>query len=149
LNSSDLFKADNEITLKIIHSPGHSKGSVNIYFIEDKILFTADSIPLKNDIPNYSSYSELIKSLNRIKSAEDYKILLTSWTPSLSDAYEIKNLITEGENYMLKLNEVVLQTYVGQESEPLAFCKKAIAQLGLPPFLANPIVDKAFRSHLE
>jgi hydroxyacylglutathione hydrolase len=58
------IKADEDVTLLIIHSPGHSKGSINILFKKDKILFTADSIPLANDIPNYDNYNDLMKSLN-------------------------------------------------------------------------------------
>ena len=55
--------------------------------------------------------------------------------------------LKEGEEYMLKLDEVVRKIYAGDEPEPLHFCRKSIEKLGLPPFLANPIVDKAFRSH--
>jgi len=149
LSDGQIMKADDCVTLKLIHSPGHSKGSLNISFIEDKILFTADSIPLKNDIPNYDNYSDLMKTLERIKSCPDYNLLLTSWTPPLTDISEMKKLIDEGESYMLKLDDVVKKTYKGRESEPLSFCRMAIQQLGLPPFLVNPVVDRAFRSHLK
>ena len=147
LSGGEVVKADGDITLKMIHSPGHSKGSVNILFIEDRILFTADSIPLKDDIPNYDNYFALMKSLGEIKGCDDHDILLTSWTPPLTDSLEIKKLIEEGESYMLKLDEVVKRTYAGEELEPMSFCSRAIHQLGLPPFLVNPVVDRAFRSH--
>ena len=83
------IKADKNITMKVIHSPGHSRGSVNILFPEDRILFTADSIPVKNDIPNYDNFSDLVNSLNSIRTSWDYEILLTSWTPAITDTKEI------------------------------------------------------------
>jgi glyoxylase-like metal-dependent hydrolase (beta-lactamase superfamily II) len=133
-------------TLKFIHSPGHSKGSVNIEFVEDRILFTADSIPLKNDIPNYDNFSDLMNSLDKISKA-GYSTLLSSWTPPLMDYKEIGQLIEEGKTYMQTIDSAVKECY-GNTSNPES-CKIAVGRLGLPPFLANPIVDKAFRSHLN
>lgn len=134
------------ITLKFIHAPGHSMGSLNIEFVEDQILFTADSIPLKNDIPNYDNFSDLMNSLDRISTAE-FSTLLSSWTAPLSDKAKIGQLIEEGRTYMQTIDSVVKECY-GNTSNPES-CKMTVGKLGLPPFLANPIVDKAFRSHLN
>ena len=135
-------------TLKFIHSPGHSKGSLNIEFMEDQILFTADSIPLKNDIPNYDNFHDLMNSLDQISNAE-FTTLLSSWTPPLNDKNEICQLIEEGKIYMQTIDSVVRDCYGdGNTSNPES-CKMAVNKLGLPPFLANPIVNKAFRSHLN
>ncbi len=90
LEDKQLINIDKDITIEIIHSPGHSKGSINILFKEDNILFTADSIPLKNDIPNYDSYPDLMNSLEGINERNDFSILLTSWTPPLMDGPEIE-----------------------------------------------------------
>jgi len=134
------------LTLKFIHSPGHSKGSLNIEFVEDHILFTADSIPLKNDIPNYDNFQELMNSLDKISNAE-FTTLISSWTAPLSDKTEIGKLVEEGKTYMQTIDSVVKECY-GNTSNTES-CKMAVGKLGLPPFLANPIVDKAFRSHLN
>ena len=74
--------------------------------------------------------------------------MLTSWTQSLSDLAEIKKVINEGEEYILKIDKAVKENYKGDESEPFLFCKRTIEKLGLSPFLVAPVVDKAFRSHL-
>ena len=137
------------LTLKIIKSPGHSKGSLNILFKEDRILFTADSIPLKNDIPNYDNYWNLLESLDAISQSQDYDILLTSWTPPILDSSEIRGLINEGKDYIQKIDSIVKDCYKTSLKNPLENCKMVIAKLGLPPFLANPITDKAFQSHLR
>lgn len=148
LEDGQILRADKDVSLKVIHSPGHSKGSLNILFIEDGILFTADSIPLKNDIPNYDNYPDLMKSLEKIKNNNDYNILLTSWTPPLLTKSEIDRIINEGSEYMLMIDNIVRRIYSGKESEPFEFCKQAVKEIGLPPFLATPIVDRAFRGHL-
>jgi len=140
---------DNEITIRFIQSSGHSKGSLNMLFEEDKILFTADSIPLKNDIPNYDNYSELINSLTKIKSNPSFETLLTSWTPPLFEREAIEKLIREGEEYMAHIDSVVTECYQDDDTGTLNNCKKAVEKLGLPPFLIMPVVDRAFKSHIN
>lgn len=149
LTHNQIISADKNITLKIIHSPGHSMGSVNILFMEDRILFTADSVPLKNDIPNYDNFTDLSNTLKNIKTCKEYDILLTSWTPPLIEKLEIDSIISEGEEYLKTLDQAVKSNYSGTETKPFEFCSNTLTILGLPPFLAVPIVDKAFRSHLN
>lgn len=139
----------NGLTLKIIESKGHSKGALNILFKEDRILFTADSIPLKNDIPNYDNYCNLVESLDAIKKNNEYKILLTSWTPVLSETNEINRIINEGFEYMSKIDIAVKECYQFDETNTLNNCKSVVEKLGLPLFCINPITDKAFKSHLD
>ena len=149
LYNGQVLKVDDDITLDIIHAPGHSKGSINIFFKEDQILFTADSIPLKNDIPNYDDFKDLMRSLKRMLNNSNYKTLLTSWTPPIYNLDAIEKLIQDGKNYMRRIDTIVKSEYENiPEAEPLSCCKKTIEKLGLPPVLVNPIVDKAFRSHL-
>jgi hydroxyacylglutathione hydrolase len=130
-----------DISLEAVHAPGHSK------FQEDALLFTADSIPLKNDIPNYDNYRDLMTSLSTIRANNRYNTLLTSWTPPLTTRSEFEKIFSEGEEYMAEIDKAVKESYIGDEPEPLAFCKKALDMLGLPPFFVMPIVDRAFRSH--
>ena len=143
------LKLQDDITLKFIKSAGHSKGSLNILFMEDGILFTADSIPLKNDIPNYDNYRALMQSLEKIRTNDRYTVLLTSWTPPLTDQEEIKKMISEGETYMKRIDSVVKECYEVRLEDPLGNCKCAVDKLGLPGFLVNPVVDRAFKSHLN
>jgi hydroxyacylglutathione hydrolase len=148
ISDQQIKKIQEGMNIRFIKSPGHSKGSLNMIFEEDKILFTADSIPLKNDIPNYDNYLELMESLETIKRYRGFKILLTSWTPPLTDKQKIEKLILEGEEYMKRINSVVKESYKDKSTNTLEYCKIAIDKLGLPPSLVSPIVDKAFRSHL-
>jgi len=148
LSDGQIVSTGEDMPLEIIHSPGHSKGSVNL-FMKDKFLFTADSIPLKNDFPNYDSYPDLIHTLNKIKEKRRYTILLTSWTPPLHDMFEAYGLLSEGEEYLKQIDTLVKKNYINEETEPLSCCKATIEQLGLPSFMANQVSDRAFRSHLE
>jgi len=148
LSDQQTLTVQDDLTLKFIHAPGHSKGSLNILFKEDRILFTADSIPLKNDIPNYDNYQELIESLETIKANKDYNMLLNSWTPPLADKGVIDKTIRDGEDYLKGIDVAVRACYKSKAPGNLDPCRLTVEKLGMPPFLVNPIVDRAFRSHL-
>jgi hydroxyacylglutathione hydrolase len=148
LTGGEILELDNGIHISIINTPGHSKGSFSILFKEDLVLFTADSLPLANDIPTYDNYEELKNSLLLIKSINGYKILLSSWTPPLSDEEEISKLINEGESYLNILDIAVKEYYTQEELKTLENCRKVIKALNLPPVFVIPLVDRAFRTHL-
>ncbi len=64
-------------------------------------------------------------------------ILLTSWTPPLTERNEIEKLISEGEEYMMRIDAVVKNCYRDNESNTLDFCKRTVDKLGLPRFLVS------------
>ncbi|CQR71796.1 Hydroxyacylglutathione hydrolase [Sporomusa ovata DSM 2662] len=149
LEHNQEIQLDKNLTIRVLHSPGHSKGSISIFFKEDKILFTADSIPIVNDIPNYDNYSELRTSLETIKHLQDYDILLSSWTEPINGFSKIQKLIMDGEQYLIKLDLGVKSFYTNKDETTLTNCKQLINSLGLPASYVNSIVHKAFQSHLK
>jgi len=150
IDDNQIMTVEDGISIRFTKSPGHSKGMLNMLFIEDRILFTADSIPLKNDIPNYDNYIELMESFEKIKNNNAYQALLTSWTPPLTDKSEIVQIFNEGEKYMTQIDVVVKKHYSNEAAgDSLDKCKQVVEELNLPAFMINPIVDKAFRSHLR
>jgi glyoxylase-like metal-dependent hydrolase (beta-lactamase superfamily II) len=62
-----------EVKMEVIHTPGHTRGHCAFYFIEQKILFTAD-LDLTKAGPYYgdrtSDIDETIRSLERLKTFE-------------------------------------------------------------------------------
>lgn len=147
ITGGEIMKLDNTMHIQCINTPGHSKGSFCILFQEDSILFTADAIPLENDIPTYDNFHDLKESLVLIKSINNYKTMLSSWTPPLTDKNEISDLILKGEKYLDRIDDAVKEYYSQRELNTLDNCKKVIKALHLPEIFANPLVDKAFRTH--
>ncbi len=59
-----------EVRMEVIHTPGHTRGHCAFYFIDERIMFTAD-LDLTKAGPYYgdrtSDIDETIRSLNRLK----------------------------------------------------------------------------------
>lgn len=133
--------------MRIIHTPGHSPGSISILFEESNILFTGDAIPVENDVPNYDSYKHLKKSLLNIQDIS-CKTLLTSWSDPVTGIAKKKQLIKDACSYLDRLDEAVKKYYSNNNDYALKNCQKLVESLGLPDFYINPIVNKALRTHL-
>ena len=76
-----------EVKVQVIHTPGHTKGHCAFYFIQEKIMFTAD-LDLTKAGPYYgdrgSDIDETIQSLKRLK-AFDVETYLTSHGKGIFD----------------------------------------------------------------
>ena len=75
--------------------------------------------------------------------------MLSSWTAPLSGLEEIDKIINEEEAYLIRIDKAVKENYTEKEDTAFTACKKTLDSLGLPAFLANNVVDRAFLSHLS
>ena len=116
--------------VRVIHSPGHSPGSVLYYFEDDRLLFVGDTVAFRR-IPRYnllnSDSPELFESLLRLKRLnipDDTAVLFghgerTSYGEMIRDFECFRKSITvcikdtmledsyiEGDTFMLSINEV-------------------------------------------
>lgn len=94
LTENDVVSFGNS-TLKILHLPGHSKGSLAFYSESDKIVITGDVLFRdsigRSDLPG-GDYDELIHSINQklMKLGEDYQAL-PGHGPSTTLGFEQQN----------------------------------------------------------
>ena len=134
--------------LQILHTPGHSPGSLSIYFSESKALFTGDAVPKENDIPTYDSYFMLYNSLLGLKSIP-CKILLSSWTKPAFTKKEQKEIFEKSLDYLVKLDKGVKKYYTLEDDFALSNCRNLVQAMGFPVFFVNPIVNRALKTHLS
>jgi len=72
---------------------------------------------------------------------------------------QISNYLKEFNRDLSELESIILSHshpdeavrfyYTSKTPEDLSACQSTIDHLGLPQFMVNPIVDKAFRSHIS
>lgn len=148
LEDGDEFELDGKLNLKVIHTPGHSKGSISLFIREEKILISGDAIPIKGDLPIYEDYSKSIESINTLKTIEKLKWLLSSWDdPQQGD--ELYLIFEEAIDYLKTINDTVAKVSENEDyTDSLEFTKKVLKELGIPEMAANPIVARSFQANL-
>jgi len=147
IEHGQLLSLEDGQSLYFTKSSGHSRGMLNIFFKRDRILFTADSVPVKDDLPIYENYFDLMRSLEEISLISEYDIMITSWTPPLVGKKTVDEFIVDGKSYLRHIDSIVKRVYSTSEANGLLCCEEVVAQLGFPKFVANLLIDRAFKSH--
>jgi glyoxylase-like metal-dependent hydrolase (beta-lactamase superfamily II) len=148
LENDQILNPGRGLSLQCFHTPGHSKGSMSLLIREEGVLFTGDCIPVEMDIPNYDDFHDLKNSLNFIKGFQNIKVMLSSWSEPVYDKIKMREAIEKGEAYLSRIDTVVKKYYLNRQAD-MNSCKNVIAELGLPPVFAIPMVHRAFLSHIN
>jgi len=149
LEDGDVLDLGENISLKVIHTPGHSEGSISIFTPEEGVLFTGDAIPLKGDLPIYDNIETSVESINKLKAIEGIKTLLASWDDP-KEGEDVYHIMDEALNYLQHIHKSVIKINMeNPSSNPLEFCKMVLKELGMPEMAANPIVAASFQSNLK
>ena len=148
LEDGDLIDLACGLKLQVLHTPGHSKGSLSLFLPGYNILFSGDAVPVPGDVPVYEDVLSSVNSIKRLKAIQGIRHLLASWDEPRKgeQAYE---RMDEGLRYIQRIHEAVLKAADDDPSpEPMQLCEKVLEELGIPSVAANPLVARTFAGHL-
>ena len=149
LADGDVIELSDGHRLKVMHTPGHSAGSICILSGKERALFSADTVPIPGEIPIYEDIIESVRSLERLKGLSGVDHLLAAWDQP-RQGREVNETITNGLQTLQRIHTIVTGL-AGEKAagDPLELCRKALAAMGLPPALANPLIARSFLSSLK
>jgi len=86
--------------LRVIHTPGHSKGSISIFIPEKDVVVIGDAVPERRGIPIYENSNELKKSFLKLKETGAKHVI------SSFDGYSnnISDVVKKGESLISKID---------------------------------------------
>ena len=67
LQDGDFLEIEEIIQCKVIHTPGHSAGSIALFSEDDGVLFSGDALPVPGDLPVYDDIATCVASINSLK----------------------------------------------------------------------------------
>jgi hydroxyacylglutathione hydrolase len=149
IDNGDRLALDSGLTLEVLHTPGHSAGSVSLWIESEGALITGDAVISPGDLPIYDDYRQCMASIERLAALEGVEVLLSSWdAPKQSEA--VGQSFQEGLDYLARIDKIVRRTTNGlAKIDPTGLCRDVVGELGLPPVAVNPLVARALMSHLE
>lgn len=148
LNDGEILELGQDCKCKIIHTPGHSRGSISLLFPGEKAVFTGDSLPVPNDMPIYDDVASLVNSIKKISDLRDLDILLSSWDAPARGRSDIERRIDEGLSYIRTIHKAVLNAGGQGQRDVMELCRLVVGELGLPPHAANPLVARSLASNM-
>lgn len=148
LGDGDVIDLGCSLKAEVIHTPGHSKGSISLLLHGYNVLFSGDAVPVAGEMPVYEDVTALVASVKRLKRIPDIKHFLASWDDPLQGE-EAYRRIDEGLEWIQRIHEAVIKcSGNGFGTEPIELCKRVFAELGLPPQAANPIAARSCAAHM-
>ena len=151
LQDGDLLDLDS-LRVHVMHTPGHSSGSICLWLPEEGALFSADAVPVPGSMPIYQDILASVRSIQRLRLIPGIKFLLSAWDePRLNgDAYRVMD---EGLGYLQRIHNAVFKVAGGAGRaaglDSMELCHRTLAELGLPEAMANPLVARSFQSSLK
>jgi len=86
LNDGDTISLGKGLTIDVLHTPGHSPGSISLLLREEKALFTGDTVQAPGRAPIYTDPVGLVRSIRRLKGIPGIKYYLPAHdTPAEGD----------------------------------------------------------------
>lgn len=148
VEEGDILNLGDGLSLEVIHTPGHSRGSISLYFPADRVLFSGDAVPLPGDIPIYDDYTSSVSSINKLKDLEGVHTMLSAWDiPRESD--DLYQLMAESISYLNRIHKFVAQNAVNTSPDLMDLCKQVVSNLELPTAAATPLLARSLRANLK
>jgi glyoxylase-like metal-dependent hydrolase (beta-lactamase superfamily II) len=133
-------------SLAVINTPGHSTGSISLFFEDEGVLISGDAIPVKAAIPVYDDPIASISSVERLEELPGVKILLPSWDgPKKGE--EIRQAMTDGKEIIRGLQNAVAEA-AEKDPDPASVTRRVMETLGLPEGTL-PVISRTVAGHLK
>lgn len=149
VEGGEILELEKDISCQIIHTPGHSPGSISLFFEKEKSLFTADALVLPGDLPISEDISDCLASITAMQEIENLDHLFSSWEAPIQGREEIRRRMADSIDYLKRIHAAVMSRRATENNmDIMTLCREVVRELGLPPFAATPLVAKAFASSL-
>jgi hydroxyacylglutathione hydrolase len=136
------------IEARVIHTPGHSAGSVSLWLPKEEALISADAVPVPGELPIYEDFQQSAASIRRLLAIDGIRFLLSSWDAPRQDE-QAALALENGLLYLQRIHQAVLHAAIkGSSFDPLELCGPVLKELGIAGGMANPLVARSLQSHL-
>jgi hydroxyacylglutathione hydrolase len=134
--------------MQVIHTPGHSPGSISLLLHNEGALFSGDAIPVTGDLPVYDDALASVKSVRRLRGFTGIRVLLSAWDQP-AEGEEAYSRMDRAVAWLQAIHEGVLASAGDDSPDPMDLTKKTAAALGLPPGAVNPLLARTFAANLR
>ena len=146
LNDGDIVSLG-DVEIRVLHTPGHSPGSLSFYVESHGILFCGDAIPQLGAMPIYTDVAASAMTLQKLRTLPRIDQLFASWDAPRRGS-EAQSAITRGMEALEQIHRTVQEVDRALDAPNTEqLCAGCVRALGLPPFAANPLTAISFEAH--
>lgn len=140
-----------DVPVRVIHTPGHSAGSLSFLIPGDGALICGDVLPEPGTLPIYESVADTLASLGRLKTLQGVSVLLSAMSRAVSRDEAVASHIESGQGYLREIDGLVQEvlSQKGGDVSPEEVTAFVFERLNLPPAGLIPIVLRSMKAHLD
>lgn len=147
LSDGDFIKLEEDITIKVIGTPGHSADEIS--YIIGSAAFIGDTVPVKGDIPIYVNKEDTLSSLRRLAGLTEIHTFYPAWDKTYSQK-EMQEKIQEAVELIYLLDTAAKNAHTESPGSDLdeivhLVCKK----VKMPHLIQNPLFKNTIKSHIN
>lgn len=149
LQDGDTIRLGKGLTLEVLHTPGHSPGSISLLLREEMALFTGDTVQAPGRAPIYTDPVALVRSLRRLKGIPSIKHYLPSHDmPAEGDAAYQR--LEDSLAYIRRVHAAVKKaaSELPGTTDPQALAGRVLAELEIPPRPALSFIARTIHADL-
>ncbi len=139
------------VAVRVLHTPGHSAGSLSFFIPEDGALICGDVLPEPGTLPIYDCVGDTIASLERLKALHGANVLLSAMSRAVSRGEAFSRHIDSGQEYLKEIDALIREVSSQKcgEASPEEAAEFVFERLGLPRAGLIPIVLRSMKAHLD
>ena len=139
------------VPVRVIHTPGHSAGSLSFFIPDDGALICGDVLPEPGTLPIYESVADTLASLEKLKATQGVKVLLSAMSRAFSRDEAVSKHIESGAGYLGEIDGLVQEVLAqkGDDVSPQEAAEFVFARLNLPRAGLIPVVLRSMKAHLD
>ncbi len=136
--------------IEVLHTPGHSPGSVSLFMPGEGALFCGDVLPEPGVLPIYEDVRQTLESLDKLRALRGAEILLSQLSDQIWRGENVAGHIDAGEAYLRRIDALVRRAgaEIGEGATVKDIGARVFSELGLPGAGLIPIVLTSIAAHL-
>jgi glyoxylase-like metal-dependent hydrolase (beta-lactamase superfamily II) len=148
VEDGEVLELGGGLGLEVLHTPGHSPGSISLFVRQDGAVLSGDAVPLPNDLPIYVDVLASVRSIRRLTRIDRLGVLLSAWDEPRYGV-EAERALSTALAYLERIHQTVRENARERpESDPVRFAERVMQRLGAPNLAANPLVVRSIQAHL-
>ena len=146
LNDNDVLDLGTGVELRVIHSPGHSPGSICLYNEKEHTLFSGDAVPVPEGVGMYSDFKASLDSLKRLARLPSIDYLLSSWHEPTRNGTQF---IAESTDHLAFVHSTVARSLTKKAKTAEEITREVFFKLGVKPECITPLRILTVKAHLK
>ena len=142
-----LREDDKNESLSVIHTPGHSQGSISLFHPGSGTLFTGDAIPLPGHLPVYDDPAATSRSLISLQALPGITRVCSAWA-GCGAGIDPVSALSAGLAWVQEVHDAVRASLKHESRTDLrAVTAEVAARIGLPGESTNPLLLRTVVGH--